>query len=1232
MKIKKMIFLIILMTWQSVFGQTTGPDADYTYASRLYMDQMYELAAVQFREYADQYAESPRAPEALKLAGDSYVKIDQFENARIQYMTLLFKYPDAPGLDEIQYKIGQCFEKEGNYIKAAHSYQQLKSLYPRSKLSEDIFYKAAQMYVMGKEYSSAIELYYLHLDANDQGETSLKARHELARTFVEMEDYERALNEIDKILSRSQAGQLHINSLLTKAEIMYNFGRIRDAEVLYEQILTDYKARTSSYPNEITKARLELATISRTKGKYKHSNEILAAGSTDIMDEHLKDRLYLLMGDNYYDLEQFDDAVQKYRSIGSEVDKDRSDALLKLGSSYRQAGQLDEAISVFEALLARCDTIRLESEQLICQETRYEIAQAWLQKGQSPNALYHLNQYVVQYPQGPCSDIVRFKIAEIYSKESDNPERALRLYYEFTDQFPTSRLVDDAQLAVARCYEEMKDYSRALDAYNYLSTKFPASSHEEVAAKRIKYIENYLVTTDTKAVDGFITLLGELIQNSDNQRLSFMMAKTYYEELKDYERALDLLKIAEKQKENSAILDEIEYYKGNCYRLLAEKEWLDSGGMGSLQDSCFGSYRRVIATWPSSKWSQEASFQMIKFDSILKRSDDERYAYLQDALSRFINDYPQSAHRVEADYLLGKSYYHADKTDTSNAIYHFQAVVNRDNQGRFLTDALYHIASIYKNRNMLNQAQDLFTRIIDDPNNDSKRVAAIYERAKIRRLLQDDEGAKKDFETIIDQYFYSPLADSSISQIGDIYEAAGQYSQGIDFFRELEADHISHCRWSDAADQLLVQEVYFRKGQLFSFVGDKKKAIDNLQSYLKKFPGDRYTPDILMNLAELYRSDHLQDREIAVNYLQQLIAEYPDYDRIGQAHISAGDLFFANNDHQAARRHYLAGIEAAPNDTTRLYATSQAIICLYLMDQISAADQEMKQFKKDYDEIDEYLGRIELARGNYYFKQKEFELAEETYKSARSKFKHNKYGPRAEFALGRLYLTLNRDDDAMKILTEMPGKYPNHPVLADVYLALGEFYYMKARQVENAMLAYKNAIEQPLISDASLARGISNLIRCYFDLQMWDQVLVQSRAFLDKFPLSEHSFEVRIQIGITYFYLHEYDRAIDYLRKLKYEADYENEPRIQYWIGDCYMEKGHYEKAIAEYLKVKYISKPTKLNWAVTAQYKAGVAYMKLGKMDIATQIFKKIIVEQGAASPFGKGAQKKLDEIGQVN
>ena len=1236
MKRKLMLLIIIMILPCSLFAQTTGPEADFTYAQRLYTDQMFELAAIQFHEFSEKYPDSPRAPEALELAGDAYSRINNYERARNEYVALLLKYPDVKGLDEIQYKIGQSFEKEENFLKAAHSYQHLHSLFPNSKFSEDILYDAARMYVKAGQFQPAIELFYLYLDRNDQGEKNLKARYELARTFLEMGEYERGVNEINKILSRTQLGKTHINSSLTKAEIEYRLGRINEASRIYEKILSDYDSKIAQYPVEVTKARLKLASIQRANGKYDRAKELLAPIGIDNLNMEegadLKNQVHLLKGDTYYDLKQYQQAIQQYELYSA----DNTDASLmvqnKLGKAFYHNDQLRDARSMFESLITECDTLRGSAQSRICQDATYHLAMTYLKANEPSNALFHLNQFALKYSSSPCLDEIKFKTAKIHENNLNNPERALRLYYDFVDQFPASRLVDDGQLAVARCYEKMNDYSAAIDEYSLLIKNFVGSMHVDYATERVTYLTNYFATGQKTTMNTFASLLSDVIEESDKQGIQYKLALTYFNDLKNYEQAIDLFKEAEHQLNNSVNYYEIQYYIGRSYQLLAEKQWLETGTISAYKDSAIVRYNKILSSGYDGKWRDDVAYNMLMLKSEMEVAETERDNFFISFFPGFIDNYPQSDYVPDAIYRLAESYFHTDNTDSVNALTYFRRLIDTGVDGELGGNARYHSAMIHKNRGEMESARDILTTVVNQDHQYTYRVAALYELAKIKKQMGEMEEAKKDFETVIDSYFYSPYADSAISQLGNIYLKTERYSEGYHYFKTLDSFRASKCGWSDESERAMSKEIFHQMGQLYSRSGDKKKAVENFQTYLTKFPGDQHTPTILFRLAELYQTDELRDDEIALDYLNQLIDEYPQYDEIGDAYINAGDLLFADENYPEARNYYLSAMETVIDDSSKLHSNAQAIICLYLSDKVDEGDQETKQFDRNYDDIDEYLGRIELAKGDYYFKKKEFQLAEKIYKSSRSKFKRNIYGPRAELALGRLYLTLNRDEDALKILTEMPGKYEDHPVIPDVYLALGEFYYMKARQVENAMLAYKNAIDHPQISDASLSRGMSSLIRCYFDLKMWDQVLSLSRQYLEKFPLSSNSFEVRVQIGITYYYLHEYDRAIKYLTTLKYEADNENEPRIQYWIGDCYMEKGQYQKAIIEYLKVKYISKPSKLNWAVTAQYKAGLAYMKLGNMDAASKIFKKIIIEQGAASPFGKGAQKKLDEIEQLN
>ena len=117
-------------------------------------------------------------------------------------------------------------------------------------------------------------------------------------------------------------------------------------------------------------------------------------------------------------------------------------------------------------------------------------------------------------------------------------------------------------------------------------------------------------------------------------------------------------------------------------------------------------------------------------------------------------------------------------------------------------------------------------------------------------------------------------------------------------------------------------------------------------------------------------------------------------------------------------------------------------------------------------------------------------------------------------------------------------------------------------------------------------------------------------------------------MGTLLMQLHEYDRAIEQLKSLKVYTDAESEARIQYWIAKSYYNMGHFKKAIFEFLKVKYLSQPTKLPWKTTAMYEASNAYIKLQEYDKAADLLKKIIQIEGTTSSMGRFAVNKLQEI----
>ena len=1232
MKLKFTLFLIFVWGINISYSQTSGEGVDFLYAKRLFNDSMFDLAAKQFHDFAEKYPENPKTLDALKLAGDSYFMLNRYEDARKEYTYLILRFPNAKNADEAQFNIGKCFREQGMYSEAANAFLQVKVLYRKSKLAEEAFVEAGQMFARGKQFDSAIEVFFDFLEEYPKSLYFFEAQLDLAKTFIEKGELNRALAEIEKILGMTKKGNIRAQSLVLQGEVEENLGKVEKAEAIYLSVISGYGAQKSKYKSVLAQTNLKLAALYRKKGQYAESNKFLLDDEINILDENTLVLVSKMRGDNYLCLEQYSKALEQYQAIENLDDTLDLALTYKIGKTYEKLENFQSAVEVFKKIIDRCETTTSSLNTGYCKCSYLSIAESYQKMRQIPVAVRFLGKYAVIFPNSKYIYKVRYKIAKIYETELLEYEHALRLYYEYIAIFPDSRLVDDAQLSVARCYESLQNYDQAAKEYQKYLKLYPGAERYDEVEKRIDCLNKFFIKGEAGALNKFASLIGDVIDAPDQNNLTYKLALTYFNELKDYSTAVSLLR---KSYNNTEPKDEILYYLAKAFKNLAEKEFYERGTRSANLDSAQSNYSRLLDNHPQSKWCDEAAIELIK--TMLLQTDDleQKNSILKESLPLFIYNYPTSPYLDYAHFHSGNVFLHEginNVKDSLNAAEQFQKVIAEFPKSRYAGTAQFNIAKIALASGDKVKAIELFSQYIQQFPQDRGVVQAHFILANLFDENGDYENVLFYFNKVINNYFYSPFADSANIRISKIFLETKDYSGGINHFLELEQQEELPCDLISSEGTDFENEVIYRLGMFYQKYGKKKQAISYYQKYLKQFPTASHVPDVLFFLSELFNTNFAADIEMALNFLKRLLNDYPQSRWSYQANIYAGDLLMKKEEFSEARKHYLDAVSKTTTENEKLYPTMQVIICLYKSDLVAKGDQEKKQFKKSYKDIDDYLGQIELAKGDYYFDRKFFETAEECYKSTKSDFKKTDYGPKAELALGKLYLVLNKDEDALKILTKMPKQYADNKIVPDAYLALGEFYYLKARQVENAMVSFKSAVEHPRIEERSLIRAMSYLIKCYFDLRLWERALSTSRDYLERFPLAKNAFDVRIQIGYIYHKLNEYDRAISYLKKLKYEADRESEPRIQFQIADSYWEKGQFEMAITEYLRIKYISKPTKLDWAVTAQYKAGLAYMKLGKMDEARMIFKKIVAERGVESNFGRGAQKKIDEIEQLS
>lgn len=221
-----------------------------------------------------------------------------------------------------------------------------------------------------------------------------------------------------------------------------------------------------------------------------------------------------------------------------------------------------------------------------------------------------------------------------------------------------------------------------------------------------------------------------------------------------------------------------------------------------------------------------------------------------------------------------------------------------------------------------------------------------------------------------------------------------------------------------------------------------------------------------------------------------------------------------------------------------------------------------------------YACLIPFQRGNYA-------LAENRFATFINKFKDGKYYFQALFKMGTLkYLNQEFDSSA--------------------------FYYglcsgdtsIRIDALKNQLIALKKAED-------------------------WDRLVEVGESLIGICPDSAKA-EVSFDIGYAYLRKGNIKSAIENLKtasKLKSYADY------YYWLGEAYLGKGDFIRALYEYQKIVNYFKKDEM-WYPTALFKMGLSLEMMDEKEGAVKIYSQIIKERGLVDVWGAEAKKRLEQM----
>ena len=1188
-------------------------EQDFRFAVQLADKQLHDIAALQFIKFADSWPTSPNAPEALFRAAESQEELKAYDRAAATYLRLILSYPQSPITDKALFNRGKLLAQLGDPLNAALTLERIRLFTPQSELVPLALTAAAQEYIRaGQPQQAFAAAQSLTMQYPDSPQLS-RARYLMAQLHRSGRKPTQALLELDKIPADRVDNSLAVGAGLLRGQILADLGRYAQADSVLESTLN-----APAVSDSTGAAAATLATSLASRGLLERAIQVCERILSRNLPESDRSRLQLIQGDCWTRLGDPGKALSLFNALNlaSLPAAQQSRVAFRIGVLQERLGDAALALPWFARVLAAPDTLPgLASLQRIALVRQTHLL---VQLGNPAEALRTLR---LRFDDRPAlRDQILLLRGDIQRTVMNDPPGALHAYGLLTEFYPDSPLVDEAALGSAGCHEAIGDRQSAIRAYQSYLALYPAADAAAMAQQRLELLLHYTVDT----AGGGEAWIGQALLAGGNSRAALAWAAARIEQAHDFTAGLEILRqLPESGPLPDGLESRLAYLAGLCHLRLAEKYLLtgDQAAARAHTDSL-----RLQADWLQQNAPDAAEHRQLTAlaqTMAWRTLADPRTAALSgDSLAVTLPDSLAAMIRLE-----GARISYRLATDSSSTLWLDRAAAS-----------LRRLSAMTLSRDLALDAELLQSRIYQARQLPDSAIAALrtalnrggaapqmaQAQLQLARLLEErqlEAEAIEIYRSWSAQHYYSRMAEGVRARLCSLYFKRQDFAAA----RECMQQHPEEAELNGLTPYLTTavdEELLWLSAQAWLLQENLPNAIVGYQEYLRRAPQGAHRSAAMLTLADLYIRDN--NPEAAAGHLAELIATTPADSLSRLALVRFADLLFDQKQYREAALKYEQAKTALSGDLQRQAAMRQ-VLCEFRLGNISRARLLADAFKKSYkDRRAEALFLNE--DGLFCLTNKDFKAAETQLRELSGKYKDLPEGADGDMGLARMYAILNKPEEALKILSAIPEKYSDPRVIALAYVNLGEFYYQN-RQLENCVIAGRKALELA-VHGAEQQRAMQLLISVFDDLRLWDNAVVLLRQYIRDYPQAGDTFNRRVQLGVFLINLKEYDRGIDYLRGLLPLADAENEAEIQYWIAKAYAERGETAQAITEYLKVKYVCRPSKLPWGTTALYEAGQSYVKLGHLGNARTLFQQIVRELGVGDQFGRVANERIREI----
>ncbi len=1220
----RLIFFLLFLLGHFA-GAVDQDQNEYLYARKLFDEGYFDLAAEQLERVLRDNPGFELADEAQFLLGESYLKTKQFDKARAAFLRIAIVFTQSPLAPESMEKVGVALDSLGRSKEAAQAYERVFKFYPESPLATKNLSRAMQVYLASEDTSSALAIADKIIDKYAHSEAADAARIMKARVLKNRSQLYLARNYLDRVASRTS-----VDSLAAEANLLLGsiFRTTQEYDSAIDVLLKALECKSKCIASQ--QAAINLADLLNFRGL---PDEALISTQPLLKDDNEFYAIAALKtGDSYYLKADYKKAYEFYQKSSDPIAK------LKAAWSSEKSGDLAQAYKIYKELTSSKDAIARKSLARAAQVAQYlnkyrESKNLWWKiiNGKPLSELHYRSYlelillYLEFLPIDSLSNVS--KLAAIYDQDYDN------------------FLSDDIRFYKAKSYEKAEYYPKAVDMYEEFIEIYPASQYRDSA----KVALNFIRTCHLRSPDLF-EKMAELSSRSPNTVDRTIWALNwgdfYLEDFKDQVKAIDQY---EAILQDTLFKDEVYlnalYKTGIAYLRLYWKaiNENDTLAMRIYHDSTAYKAARLEEL---SFLSDDALELRTKLSMVNLRRNDAGAEYIERWLESAKSAFEKyGLERISPLWILKyietvEKIWKCETAEISNSIDYLETIPEHtDDPETVLSVELSKIRLsclnvINDTTYNSNDTDTLFSAYLDSlfdrgieliDQSQTSLTAANFLWWLMQRGELNPGKRLNLLNRYISEYPYNIIQPEVYLLSSEIYSLLNRPLEALQA-DETAREYINWGKPDLDIFEIPNEKMLFQRGWAYFQSDSIEIAASEFRLLLNLSPESEYAPASLLYLAKInaYRGMY----SAALAYLDTLETRFP-YSK----HLTAGE-------HLTPRLEMLAGnfetafigfqklIDRTTNSDSMFFFSVQAAVCLYRQNKLDEALRSAKTIYKTFEDrdLDEIKALFYLEKGKSLDRSRQFEDARDQYERIVDKYPFSEWADDAEFSLGQSYILQNKYEQGVAVLNKFLENRIDSELRVNAKYSIG-LSQMKLENYSEAVSKLKEVWNDAAGRELWLDVFVK-LSGLYKNLNFLDAAIMLNREYLQRFPRAPDAIDRKMDIAQLYLQLGEYDQAIQQYRPLLPFADAEREAEIQFYIGEAYENKSDFQTALLEYLKVPILGRKTKLDWGITAVYRAGMCYEKLGDSEGAARMYRQIIQQAGAASNYGVAAQKRLDEL----